>query len=625
MKAFERDARSNEYGLTARSKDAGKRYWLDKMQQRMRWDERWLERLPADQLLLRLLLESVQEHRWKYLAAIGAMIVVAALTAVFAWMMGIIIDTLSAPDEAARVYAVALAVVAVFAARGVASYAQSVFMARAGNRIVAQKQMQVYGKLLDQGVAFFNQNETSSLLMKVTQSAQRARTVIDTIVTGFCRDLLSLLGLMAVMWYQQPVLSLVSIIMGPAIVLGMQAILTQVRKIMSQELAGMAEVIKVVQETSSGARVVKSFALEPRMEERMGVAVSSVEKRANKLIVLEAATMPLMDVMTGTVLAGVVFLSTTSVFGVTPGTAGDMMSFVTAFMMAYQPAKRLARMRVTIERGMAGVRMMYSLIDAPQTLLEAPDAIALPDGPGEVSLRDVSFSYSGDAAVIRNIDITFPAGKTTALVGPSGGGKSTILNLVLRLYDPKSGRVLVDGHDISKSSFETLRKKMAFVGQDTFLFSGTIKENILLARPDATDAEVIEACKVANAHEFIMKLPNGYSTFIGENGAFLSGGQRQRLSIARAVLRRAPVLLLDEATSALDSHSEALLRDALVRVTKGVTTIVIAHRLSTVLNADKVCYLEAGEIVEQGSINELLAMNGRFKALYDLQFNDDCT
>lgn len=590
------------------------------MDLKKRWDERWLERLPPDSLLMRLLLESVREHRWKYLAAVGAMVVVAALTAMFAWMMGVIIDTLNAPGEMTQVYMVAFAVAMVFALRGLAFYAQSVLMARAGNRIVAQKQMQVYEKLLDQGVAFFNSNETSSLLMKVTQSAQRARTVIDTIVTGFCRDLLTLLGLIAVMFYQQPVLSVVCLVMGPAIVLGMQMILTQVRKIMSQELAGMAEIFKVVQETSSGARVVKSFGLELRMEERMGAAVRTVETRANKLISLEAATMPLLDLITGLVLAVLVLLGTSSLLGVTPGTAGELMSFVTAFMMAYQPAKRLARMRVVIERGMAGVKMMYGLIDAPQTLLESPDAIALPDGPGEVVLRNVSFSYSGNVAVIKNMDVTFPAGKITALVGPSGGGKSTILNLVLRLYDPKSGEVLIDGQDISKASFDTLRKKIAFVGQDTFLFSETVKENILMSRPEASEDEVISAAKIANAHEFIFGLPNGYQTLVGENGAFLSGGQRQRLSIARAVLRQAPILLLDEATSALDSHSEALVLDALARITKQVTTIVIAHRLSTILNADKICYLEAGEIVEQGSIDELLAMNGKFKALYDIQF-----
>ena len=304
------------------------------MTQKKPWNERWLERLPPEKLLMRLLLESVQEHRGKYLAAIAAMIVVAALTAVFAWMMGVIIDTLNAPEDRARVFAVAFAVLLVFTFRGIAFYAQSVLMARAGNRIVAQKQMLVYDRLLGQGVAFFNKNESSTLLMKVTHSAQRARTVIDTIVTGFIRDLLTLLGLIAVMFYQQPVLSLIGLAVGPPVLFGVQAILKKVREIMSQELAGMAEIMRAVQETSSGARVVKTFGLEPRMEERMGGAVRTVETRANRLIGLEAATMPLLDVVTGLVLAAIVMLSTASIFGLTPGTPGELMSFVTAFLMA---------------------------------------------------------------------------------------------------------------------------------------------------------------------------------------------------------------------------------------------------------------------------------------------------
>lgn len=296
------------------------------------------------------------------------------------------------------------------------------------------------------------------------------------------------------------------------------------------------------------------------------------------------------------------------------------MSFVTAFLMAYEPAKRLSRMRVIIESSMVGIKMMYSLLDAPQTLIEAPDAVKLPDGPGAVQLENVHFAYSGNASVLHGVTTAFAAGKTTALVGPSGGGKSTLLNLLLRLYDPTEGRVLIDGQDISKTSFASLREKIAFVGQDTFLFSASVMDNLRLARPDATDEEVVEAAKIAHAHVFIEKLPNGYETQIGENGSFLSGGQRQRLSIARAVLRRAPILLLDEATSALDSHSEVLVRDALARITEGLTTIVIAHRLSTVMNADCICYLEAGEIREQGTIEELLALNGQFKALHDVQF-----
>jgi subfamily B ATP-binding cassette protein MsbA len=223
-------------------------------------------------------------------------------------------------------------------------------------------------------------------------------------------------------------------------------------------------------------------------------------------------------------------------------------------------------------------------------------------------------------AVLNGITLDFPQGKTTALVGPSGGGKSTMLNLLLRLYDPTVGSVSINGQDIKGASYASLRKSIAFVGQDTFLFSQTIRQNLRLARHDATDTEILEAAKMANADEFIQKLPAGYDTQIGENGVFLSGGQRQRLAIARAVLRRAPILLLDEATSALDSHSEKLVRDALEHLTKGVTTVVVAHRLSTILKADQICYLEAGQILERGTLAELLSINGKFKALYDSQF-----
>jgi ATP-binding cassette subfamily B protein len=277
-------------------------------------------------------------------------------------------------------------------------------------------------------------------------------------------------------------------------------------------------------------------------------------------------------------------------------------------------------MRVSIEAGMYGVRMMYSLLDQPATLTEAARPVDLPEGPSAVSLEGVSFSYPGAREVFRDLTIDFPAGTTTALVGPSGGGKSTLLNLVLRLYDPDAGRVAIDGIDLREASFASLRRKMAYVGQDTFLFAASVMENLRLVRPDATDAEVREAARIANADEFILGMPKGYDTPIGENGLALSGGQRQRLAIARAVLRRAPILLLDEATSALDSHSEALVRDALLRVTEGVTTIVVAHRLSTVLRADRICYIDGGRIVEMGSLSDLLARKGAFRALYDQQF-----
>lgn len=593
------------------------------MPTKLKWYNRWLARLPADRLLTRLLLESFQEHHLKYFAASAAMVLVAAATATSAWMMGQIVDALATPENRAQVMAVGVGVALVFTFRGIAMYIQAVLMARAGNSIVAQKQMLVYHRMLRQGAEFFNSNASSDLLLKVTQSAQSARAIIDTVVSGFIRDFLTLLGLIGVMFYQQPILSLVSLVVAPIVVFGVQRIMRLVREVMTQEMAGLGEIIKVVQETSLGIRVVKVFGLEPRMANRMEVAVRQVEDRTNRMIQLQSATMPLLDIVAGLAIASIVMFSTLSAFGQTPGTAGQLMSFVTAFLMSYEPAARLSKMRVVIESNMVGVILMYDLLDARQTLLEDPDAVTLEAGAGELVLNDVSFAYDEGHKVIDTISTRFQPGKTTALVGPSGGGKSTLLNLVLRLYDPTEGDVSIDGQNIKEVTFVSLREKIAFVGQDTFLFAGTVMENLMLARESATEEEAIAAAKVAHAHEFVEKLSDGYNTAIGENGSFLSGGQRQRLSIARAVLRDAPILLLDEATSALDSHSEVLVRDALESITRGVTTIVIAHRLSTVMNADEICYLEAGKIVEQGTVDELLAANGKFKALYDVQFGNN--
>ncbi len=581
---------------------------------------RLVTRLAGEGLLWRLLRESIPGQKRRYLVAIAAMVVVAATAAGAAWSMGAIVDSMTDPDNRGKVFLVAGAVVGIFTLKGIATFVQVVSMTRAGNRIVAEKQELLYQRLLGQGISFFNVTESSDLLMRVTQSAQMARRVIDTMVTGFVRDLLTLIGLVAVMFYQQPILSLLCLGLGPVVLWALRRLLSRVRDIMGQEMAGMAEIIKVVQETATGVRVVKAFALEAPMAERMGRAVRTVEERANRIARLQAATTPLLDTLTGLAIGGIVILSAINLFGVQPGTPGQLMSFVTALLMAYEPAKRLSRMRVSIEAGMVGVRMMYELLDRPQTMMERPDATPLRDGPGAVRLEGVRFGYKPEAPVIDGMDVTFEAGKTTALVGPSGGGKSTILNLVMRMYDPLEGRVLIDGQDIAGATFASLRSRIAFVGQDTFLFSATVMENLRFGRPSASDAEVIEAARVAHADPFIRDLPQGYDTPVGENGSFLSGGQRQRIAIARAVLRRAPILLLDEATSALDSHSETLVRDALTRITRGTTTIVIAHRLSTVMDADTVCYIEAGQVVEQGPLDHLLSRNGPFRKLFDEQF-----
>ncbi|MCC6864156.1 MAG: ABC transporter ATP-binding protein, partial [Rhodobacteraceae bacterium] len=399
----------------------------------------FIKQIFGDSLLCRLLKESLPTHKWRYASAITAMIFVAATTALSAWIMGEIIDAMTDTKNKGRVFWVAASVAMIFTAKGIASFAQTVLMARAGNRIVAQKQSQLFEQLLGQGISFFNMTDSSDLLIRVTQSAQMARNVIDIVVTSFVRDLLTLIALIAVMFYQQPMLSLISLIVGPAALFGIRLLLKKVRVVMAMELAGLSEIIKVVQETSTGARVIKSFALEKLMQQRMDRAVREVEKRANKMVRLESATSPLMDSLTGLSIASIVVLSATTIGGESAGTPGQLMSFVTAFLMAYDPAKRLSRMRISIEGGMIGVRMMYDLIDQPRTLQEAPDAQELREGHGDVALNHVSFGYVGDRPVINDLSLTFEAGKTSALVGPSGGGKSTVLNLILRLYDPLGG------------------------------------------------------------------------------------------------------------------------------------------------------------------------------------------
>lgn len=574
----------------------------------------------ANAQISRLIKENMRAQMWLYVISIVAMIVVAATTALVAWIMQYIIDSMTDPNNRAKVFMVAASVAAIFIVKGIASYIQVVALTRAGNRIVATQQKRLYAKLLRQGVAFFNINESSGLLTRLTQSAQSARMIIDLIVTSFVRDLMTLIGLIVVMVYQQPTLSVISLLIGPAAIFGIRIILRKVRAIMEMEMTSLAEIIKVIQETSAGILVVKAFALEDRMTGRMNQAVAQVEKRSNAISRLEAVTSPLMDTLSGFAIAAVVALSAANLFGEARTSAGQLMSFVTALLMAYEPAKRLSRMRISIESGLVGVRMMFDMLDRPETMVEAEHPVDLDGGPGKVEFRDVGFSYSNGQPVLKGLNMICEAGKTTALVGPSGGGKSTILNLILRLYDPMSGAVEIDGIDLRQSSFKSLRDKISFVGQGTFLFSATMKENIRFGKPSATDDEIIAAAKAANAHEFIVDLPQGYDTQVGENGAFLSGGQRQRLAIARAILKDSPILLLDEATSALDARSEALVQDAIHHLTRGRTTIVIAHRLTTVLEADKICVINEGQLIEQGSTQELLEQKGMFRKLYDQQF-----
>lgn len=571
----------------------------------------------------RLLAESFRAQGLLYGISVVAMVIMAGSAGATAWVMEKIIDVMTNPDDRAAVFGVAGLILIIFAVRGVSSYVQSYFLARAGNRVVAMQQERLYRKLLTQGVDFYKDTNSSDLLMRFTQGADAARSLIDILVVGFVRDMFTMIFLLCVMIYQQPTLSMICLLVGPVAFIGVRLLLRQVQSIMKGQLTSMAEIIKVIQETSRGIEIVKVFALENRMIARMDGAVRQVEHRANSIKRLEAITSPLMDILAGIAIAGVVIVSALGVGSGEPATPGQLMSFVTALIMTYEPAKRVSRMRVSIETCMVGVNMIFQLLDKEETLKESPDATPLKPGNGHVEFRNVNYGYRKDEPVIKDMSVVFEPGKTTALVGQSGGGKSTMAALIMRFFDPETGQVLINGQDLRDVTLESLHSNMSYVGQNTFLFASSVMENLRCSRPGATDEEVVDAAKAANAHDFISSLPQGYDTQVGEDGTFLSGGQKQRLAIARAILRKSEVLLLDEATSALDTESEALVKVALQKLTKGRTTIVIAHRLSTIMEADEIFVVQKGQVVERGTPQHLLETGGAFKRLVEHQVSTE--
>jgi ATP-binding cassette subfamily B protein len=571
-------------------------------------------------LLRRLFVENVRKHAFGYAAAFACMGLVALTTGASAWIMKDIINRIFIDKEQAMVWLIAGSVVAIYTVKGIASYGQEIILTRIGNNIIATLQRRIFDHLLRQSLDFYQKYPLGELATRMSYNAQAARTVIDLVVTSIGRDFLSVIALTAVMIAQDPLMSLLVLVIMPAAVVGVAALIKRVKLIMRAELQSIARIVSTIQETSTGIRIVKAFNLEDRMRAVMGRAIGDVEKRSNKIAVTNALTGPLMETLGGFAVAGVIIYGGWNVIQ-RGSDAGGFFAFITALLMAYEPAKRLARLNVQFHASMIGVAMLYELLDQPIVTAEAPDAVDLDIREGHVLLDGVEFSY-GASPALAGVTLDMRPGSVTALVGPSGGGKTTVFSLIERFYDPKAGTVRIDGQDLRSVSFQSLRRHVALVTQETFLFDGTIRENIAYGKPDATHDEIVEAARNANAHEFITELPGGYDAPVGEGGSRLSGGQRQRIAIARAMLRNAPILLLDEPTSALDAQSESKVQEALDRLMLGRTTIVIAHRLSTVRNADMIYVMEKGRVLQAGSHSKLIAEGGLYAHLHALQFRE---
>ncbi len=582
---------------------------------------RWMFKDPESTLSLmrRLLAENARRYVWQYALAFSMMALVAATTAGSAWIMRDIINEIFIEKRESMVYVIAGAVFALYMLKGGASYGQNVIMTRIGNNIVAMNQARLFAHVQDQGMDFYDHHVLGDLSTRMSHNASAARAVIDLIVVSLGRDLLSLIGLLFVVIYMDPGMATLALLVGGPAVIGVTALVRKTRKVAKAQFVSLTQINSIMQETVLGARVVKAFTAEAAMRKRMQKAINDVEKQSNRMGLLRARTSPMMETLGGIAVGLVIIWGGYSVIHL-DSDPGAFFAFLTALLMAYEPAKRLARMHVQLEKGMVGVKIMYDLLDMDLTIAEKDGASPLEVRDGEVRFENVSFGYGKENRALDGLTFVAEAGRTTALVGASGAGKSTVLALLERFYDVEGGQVLVDGQDIRDVTVASLRGNIALVTQDTFLFDGTIRENILRGRPDASDEDVRQAARDANAEDFVLEFPKGFDEPIGENGGRLSGGQRQRIAIARAMLRDAPILLLDEATSALDAESESKIQTALERLMENRTTIVIAHRLSTVRNADKIVAMDHGRAVEEGNHHELMAHGKLYRKLHDLQF-----
>ncbi|MBD0413588.1 ABC transporter ATP-binding protein [Oryzicola mucosus] len=574
-------------------------------------------------ILKRIVAENGRDYAWQYGIAAVFLVAIAGSTAFTAWIMRDVIDEIFYRQRADLIAVISLSIMAAFMVRGVATYGQSVILARVGNNLVARYQKRIFDHLMKLGMDFFAENRSGTLAAQINQNVGGVRDLLNMLVTSVARDAISLVALVAVMVVQDPVLSLIAFLIGPPLILSVNYLMRRLRKLNRDAIVVGSQLGGAMQEAVQGIAIVKAFTMEDQLSRRMAALAEDVEQRSNKIARVSERLSPISDILAGIVIAIVIAYAgyRATAGGQPPGT---IFAFVTALLLAYDPARRLARTQVNLERSLVNARMIYEILDLEPRQGDAPGAKALSVSAGEIRFDRVNFAYAADLPVLRDLSFTAEGGRTTAIVGASGAGKSTIVALLQRFYDVTGGRIEIDGQDIAGVTKQSLRRSIAYVSQHPYLFEGTVRDNIRYGREEATDAEIEQAAKLAEADGFIRQLALGYDTPLGENGATLSGGQRQRLSIARAMVRNAPILLLDEATSALDNESEAKVQQALAAAMQGRTTVVIAHRLSTVIGADRIVVLEQGRLMEQGTHTELLAdPNSLYARFYQLQDDQD--
>jgi len=570
--------------------------------------------------LYRRLLHFVKPYWTRLAGAMVCMLFVSAATAGSAFLVKPVLDDVFFKKDLTMLKLIPLAIVALFLLKGFFDYGQSYLMSYVGQRIIADLREKIYSHLQSLSLSFFTRNPTGVLMSRITNDVSLVQGAVTDAVTGLLKDFFTIIGLVAVIFYRDWSLAIVALVVFPLAVYPIVNFGRKLRSYSFRSQSTMGDISSILMETISGNRIVKAFNMEDYESKRFARENRNLLEIILKSVRVRAISHPLMETLGGLGIAFIVFYGGYNVIkGV--ATPGTFFSFLAALLMLYEPVKRLSGINNTIQQGLAAASRIFEVLDTVPEIHSKPDSKVLSSVSKGIEFENVSFKYEEDW-VLKNINLRIKTGEVVAFVGSSGGGKTTLVNLLPRFYDVTAGRVLIDGWDIRDLTVGSLRSMVGMVTQQTILFNDTVRNNIAYGKIDQPFEEIIKAAEAAYAHKFIENLPKGYDTVIGEQGVKLSGGERQRLSIARALLKNAPILILDEATSSLDSESEIEVQKALEYLMQGRTTLVIAHRLSTIRRADRIVVISNGMVVEEGSHEELLERGGEYKKLYLLQFID---
>lgn len=550
------------------------------------------------------------------------MVVVAAMGGAQAYMVKPLLDEIFFNQDRTMLMLVPLAIMAIFLVKGIFSYGYSYLLEKVGQSVIRDLRNKLFSHIQTLPLSFFHRKPTGELISRIISDVTLIQSAVSNILVGILKDFCQVIFLIGVIFYQNWRLAAISMIALPLVALIIVKFGRRHRRLSRSNQKTTAEVSNILYETIKGNRIVKAFCMEKYEIARFAETLDRLFAIIMRNTRIGAISHPLMELLGGIGISLVVWYGGSQVLA-GKSTPGTFFSFLTALIMIYEPFKGMSKINNALQQGIAAAERVFDILDVVPDVTDKKEAIDLSPLKDAIEFKDVWFRYEEHKDILQDVNLKVRAGEVLALVGSSGGGKSTLVNLIPRFFDVSSGSITIDGRDIRDVSLKSLRSQIGIVTQQTILFNDTVRNNIAYGSPDASYEQIKEAARAAHALVFIESLPEGFDTVIGESGDRLSGGERQRISIARAILKNAPILILDEATSSLDTESEREVQQALENLVQSRTTFVIAHRLSTVRNADRIIVIQDGRIVEEGTHNELLPMGGVYKMLYDLQFQDD--